>query len=83
MKFSLAKLLTVITGFLVVVLVSVFAVFAKTAFERQRDAAHILSVVTVKRDLLQAQEALRVEGGPGKDGKHRHQNHHQQAGDDR
>jgi len=62
LKFSLAKLLSVITGILVVVLVSVFAVFAGAAFEHQRDAAHILSVVTVKRDLLQAQEALRVEG---------------------
>jgi signal transduction histidine kinase len=61
-KLSLAKLLSVITGLLVVVLVSVFAVFAETAFERQRDAAHVLSIVTVKRDLLQAQEALRVEG---------------------
>jgi signal transduction histidine kinase len=45
-----------------VVLISVFAIFARTAFERQRDAAHILSVVTVKRDLLLAQEALRLEG---------------------
>jgi signal transduction histidine kinase len=61
-KQSLAKLLSVITGLLVVVLISVFAIFARTAFERQRDAAHILSVVTVKRDLLLAQEALRLEG---------------------
>ena len=62
MKLSLAKLLTVITGFLVVVLVAVFATFATTAFERQRDAAQIRAIVTVKRDLLQAQEAVRMEG---------------------
>ena len=62
MKQSLAKILSVITGLLVVVLISVFAIFARTAFEHQRDAAHILSIVTVKRDMLLAQEALRVEG---------------------
>jgi signal transduction histidine kinase len=61
-KLSLAKLLSVITGFLVVVLIAVFATFATTAFERQRDTAHIRSIVTVKRDLVQAQEAVRVEG---------------------
>jgi signal transduction histidine kinase len=61
-KQSLAKLLSVITGSLVVVLILVFAFFARTAYERQRDAAHILSVVTVKRDLWLAQEALRLEG---------------------
>ena len=43
-------------------LIAVFAVFATAAFERQRDAAHILSIVTVKRDLVQAQEAVRLEG---------------------
>lgn len=62
MKLSLAKLLSVITGLLVVVLIAVFAVFATTAFERQQDAAHILSIVTVKRDLVLAQEAVRQEG---------------------
>ncbi|HWM61687.1 MAG TPA: histidine kinase dimerization/phospho-acceptor domain-containing protein, partial [Rhizomicrobium sp.] len=61
MKHSLAKLLSVITGLLVVVLVSVFAIFARTAFERQRDADRILSIVSVKRDMLSAQEAVRSE----------------------
>jgi len=61
-KLDLAKLLAVITGLLVVVLVAVFATLATAAFERQRDAAHIRSIVTVKRDLLQAQEAVRMEG---------------------
>jgi HAMP domain-containing protein len=60
-KHSLAKLLSVITGLLVVVLVSVFAIFARTAFERQRDADRILSIVSVKRDMLSAQEAVRSE----------------------
>jgi len=62
-KQSLAKLLSVITGLLVVVLIGVFAIFATAAFERQQDAAHILAMVTVKRDLLLAQEAVRMEGG--------------------
>ena len=61
MKLSLAKFLSVITGLLVVVLVSVFAIFAKTAFERQQDASRILSIVVVKRDMLSAQEAIRSE----------------------
>jgi signal transduction histidine kinase len=60
-KHSLAKLLSIITGLLVVVLVSVFAIFARTAFERQRDADRILSIVSVKRDMLSAQEAVRSE----------------------
>src|SRR5471032_1143198 len=59
----MSKTLTVITGLLVVVLVSVFAVIAKSAFDRQRDADRIVSIVTVKRDMLSAQQALRVEGG--------------------
>ena len=62
MKLGLAKLLSFITGLLVVVLVAVFANFATTAFERQRDAAHIRAIVAVKRALVQAQEAVRVEG---------------------
>ena len=60
---SLSKTLTVITGLLVVVLVSVFAVIAKSAFDRQRDADRILSVVTVKRDMISSLQALRLEGG--------------------
>jgi signal transduction histidine kinase len=60
-KHSLAKFLSVITGLLVVVLVSVFAIFAKTAFDHQRDAARILSIVSVKRDMLSSQEAVRSE----------------------
>jgi signal transduction histidine kinase len=61
-KHSLAKLLSVITGLLVLVLVLVFAILARTAYERRQDAGRILSIVTVKRDMLSSQEALRVEG---------------------
>ena len=63
MKHSLSKLLTVITGLLVVLLVSVFAVLAKSAFDRQRDAGRILSIVTVKRDMISSLQELRLEGG--------------------
>jgi signal transduction histidine kinase len=61
-KHSLAKLLSIITGLLISVLVSIIAVFAVAGFDRQRDADHILSVVRVKRDMLSCQEAMRVEG---------------------
>ncbi|MFO1247867.1 MAG: HAMP domain-containing sensor histidine kinase [Alphaproteobacteria bacterium] len=63
MQHSLSRTLTVITGLLVVVLVSVFAVIAKSAFDRQRDAERILSIVTVKRDMISSLQALRLEGG--------------------
>jgi signal transduction histidine kinase len=62
-KHSLSRLLALITSLLVVVLVSVFAIFAKTAFNHQSDAARILSIVTVKRDMLSSQQILRLEGG--------------------
>jgi type II secretory pathway pseudopilin PulG len=62
LKLDLAKLLAVITGLLVVMLIAVFATLATAAFERQRDAAQIRAIVTVKRDLVQAQEAVRIEG---------------------
>jgi signal transduction histidine kinase len=62
-KHSLAKLLSLITGLLVVVLVSVFAIFATTAFRHQQDASRIVSIVGVKHDMLSSQQALRAEGG--------------------
>jgi signal transduction histidine kinase len=61
-KHSLAKFLLITTTFLVVMLVAVFAVFVKAAFERRYEAARILSIVTVKRDMLICQEAMRMEG---------------------
>src|SRR5271156_58214 len=62
LKHSLAKHLSIITGLLISVLVSIIAIFAVAAFDRQRDAQHILSIVRVKRDMLSSQEAMRVEG---------------------
>jgi signal transduction histidine kinase len=62
-KHSLSRLLTVITSLLVIVLVSVFAIFARAAYDHQQDARRIVSVVAVKRDMLSSQQALRVEGG--------------------
>lgn len=62
MKYSLAKFLTIITVLLVLMLVSVIAVSVKAAFDHRHEAARILSIVTVKRDMLLCQEAMRVEG---------------------
>ena len=47
---------------LVVMLVSVFAVSVKAAYDNRTQARRILSIVTVKRDILICQEAMRVEG---------------------
>ena len=63
MQQSLSKTLPVITGLLVLVLISVFAVLATKAFERLRDANHILAIVTVKRDMQSSQQAMRIEAG--------------------
>ena len=60
---SIATLLSAITGLLVVVLVSVFAISANSAFLRQREATHILSVVDFTRTLLSAGQSVRQEGG--------------------
>ena len=62
MKHSLAKFLAATTTLLVVMLVAVFAVFVQTAFERAREAARIRDIVTVKRDMLLCQDAMRTEG---------------------
>ena len=62
MKHSLAKFLSLTTALLVVMLLAVFAIFVKAAFERQREAARIEAIVTVKRDMLLCQEAIRMEG---------------------
>ncbi|HEY0265492.1 MAG TPA: HAMP domain-containing sensor histidine kinase [Rhizomicrobium sp.] len=61
-SYSLSRLLTAITILLVVLLVTVFAVLASAAYCNQREAARLLSAVTVKRDMLNAQRALREEG---------------------
>lgn len=60
---SIRTLLSVITGVLVVMLVSVFAMSANDAFNRKRDAAHTLSIVNITRNMLSAKENIRIEGG--------------------
>jgi signal transduction histidine kinase len=62
-RHSLAKFLSITTAVLVVMLLAVFAVLVNTAFQRQREAARIEAIVTVKRDMLLCQEAMRLEGG--------------------
>ena len=47
---------------LVMMLVSVFAVSVKAAYDHRQEARRILSIVIVKRDMLICQEAMRVEG---------------------
>jgi len=56
-------LLSAITGLLVVMLVSVFALSAANAWHRQREAARILSVVNITRNMLFLREDLRIELG--------------------
>ena len=60
---SIRTLLSVITGVLVVMLVSVFAMSANDAFNRKREAAHTLSIVNITRNMLSAKENIRIEGG--------------------
>jgi signal transduction histidine kinase len=56
-------LLTVITAVLVVMLVSVFAISADGAFQRQREANRILSIVHTARHILSSKEVVRVDLG--------------------
>ena len=60
---SIGTLLTAITVVLTVLLVSIFAFWAKDAADRHRQAAHIRSVVTLKRAILAPREDLRTELG--------------------
>jgi hypothetical protein len=60
---SIGTLLTAITSLLVLMLVSVFAISAIGAFNRQREAVHILSVVNITRNTLSTKEDIRIEGG--------------------
>ena len=58
---SIATLLSAITGLLIVMLVSGFAILATDAFHRQRDAARTLSDVETARDILRTKETIRHE----------------------
>jgi signal transduction histidine kinase len=60
---SFGVLLSVITGLLVVLLVSVFAYSAKEAYDRRESAVQLLKTVDVLSDVFAAQEALRFEQG--------------------
>jgi len=60
---SVGTPLSAITGLLVVMLIAVFAVLADSAFQRQRDVAHVLAVVNIANDMLSSRQSLRKEGG--------------------
>ena len=58
---SIAALLAGITGILVVMLVSTFAILAHDAFVKKQSAARSLAAVQIERDILSAKVALRSE----------------------
>ena len=60
---SIGTLLTAITSLLVLLLLSIFAVSAIGAFDRQREAAHILSIANITRNTLVTKENIRIDGG--------------------
>jgi signal transduction histidine kinase len=60
---SVRTLLSAITGLLVILLVSFFAISANDAFARKEAAARILSIVNLTRTTLAAKENIRIEGG--------------------
>jgi signal transduction histidine kinase len=60
---SIRTLLSAITGLLVILLVSIFAISANEAFDGKREAARILSIVNTTRTTLSAKESIRIEGG--------------------
>jgi signal transduction histidine kinase len=60
---SIGVLLSVITGLLVVLLISVFTFAAMQAFDRRQHAAQLLKTVDVLSEVFAALEALRLEQG--------------------
>jgi len=60
---SVAMLLAVVTGLLVIMLVSVFATAAMNAYARKQDANHTLMVVRRTAEALLLRETVRVELG--------------------
>ena len=60
---SIGFLLSAITGVLVVMLISAFAIAAKGAYDRHQFAAHVLKMTEVTRDMLLAKDATRIEQG--------------------
>jgi len=60
---SVSTLLSLVTGTLVAVLVTVFAVSAMAAWKRERQSVEIAASARVSRDIVRVREALRVELG--------------------
>ena len=58
---SIGALLSVITGLLVVVLVSAFAISALSAYQREKQARTVLSAVDGVRTIMSAMVAIRSE----------------------
>ena len=58
---SIGMLLPAITGALVAMLISMFALAARDAYGRQQQAASTLSVITLKRAMLAPKDSLRQE----------------------
>src|SRR5271155_5560609 len=44
-------------------LVSIFTISANGAFDREREAAHMLPIVNITRNTLSSKENIRLEGG--------------------
>lgn len=60
---SVATLLRLVTGTLVLVLLAVFAVSALDAFNREGDAYRVQSAAHISQNIVVAREAVRVETG--------------------
>jgi signal transduction histidine kinase len=60
---SVATLLRLVTGTLVLVLVAVFAMSALDAFNREDDAYRVHSAARISQEIVVAREAVRVETG--------------------
>ena len=61
---SIRTLLSAITGLLVVVLITAFAVSALSAYHREQRAREVLSAVNEARSIMSAKIAVRIELGP-------------------
>ena len=60
---SIGFLLTAVTAFLVVMLVSAFTVAAMGAYDRHQFASHVLEMTNVTSDMLVAKDTTRIEQG--------------------
>ncbi|MEO8302463.1 MAG: hypothetical protein ABI608_11740, partial [Rhizomicrobium sp.] len=61
--YSVSTLLSLVTGAMVVVLVTVFAVSATNAWRLEQTSAKIAASARVSRDIVSVREALRAELG--------------------